>query len=102
MTPPPALAIIAAVARNGVIGVDGGLPWRLPADLKRFRAPDHALARRARRRARAPAGEPADRDHAPRYRARVRGQGDPHRDPRAGPPRPEDPPPEARAAEVLE
>src|SRR5574337_511070 len=38
MTPPPALAIIAAVARNGVIGVDGGLPWRLPADLKRFRA----------------------------------------------------------------
>lgn len=38
MTPPPALAIIAAVARNGVIGVGGGLPWRLPADLKRFRA----------------------------------------------------------------
>ena len=38
MTPPPALAIIAAVARNGVIGVDGGLPWRLPADLRRFRA----------------------------------------------------------------
>ena len=38
MTSPPALAIIAAVARNGVIGVDGGLPWRLPADLKRFRA----------------------------------------------------------------
>src|SRR5574340_1075600 len=38
MTPPPALAIIAAVARNGVIGVNGGLPWRLPADLKHFRA----------------------------------------------------------------
>lgn len=37
MTPRPTLAIIAAVARNGVIGVNGGLPWRLPADLRRFR-----------------------------------------------------------------
>jgi dihydrofolate reductase len=37
-TPTPALAIIAAVARNGVIGVQGTLPWRLPEDLKRFRA----------------------------------------------------------------
>ncbi|MEG3181112.1 dihydrofolate reductase [Sphingomonas sp. LT1P40] len=27
-----------ARADNGVIGVDGGLPWRLPADLKRFKA----------------------------------------------------------------
>jgi dihydrofolate reductase len=34
----PALALIAAVARNGVIGVDGRLPWRLPEDLRRFRA----------------------------------------------------------------
>ena len=32
------LAIVAAVARNGVIGVDNRLPWRLPDDLKRFRA----------------------------------------------------------------
>jgi dihydrofolate reductase len=32
------LALIAAVAANGVIGRDGGLPWRLPADLRRFRA----------------------------------------------------------------
>lgn len=29
---------ILARADNGVIGVDGTLPWHLPADLKRFRA----------------------------------------------------------------
>jgi dihydrofolate reductase len=34
----PELSIIAAVARNGVIGADGRLPWRLPEDLRRFRA----------------------------------------------------------------
>jgi dihydrofolate reductase len=34
----PSLAIIAAVARNGVIGASGTLPWRIPDDLKRFRA----------------------------------------------------------------
>lgn len=27
-----------ARAANGVIGADGGLPWRLPADLRRFKA----------------------------------------------------------------
>lgn len=32
------ITLIAAVARNGVIGVDGRLPWRIPADLKRFKA----------------------------------------------------------------
>jgi dihydrofolate reductase len=32
------IAIVAAVARNGAIGADGGLPWRLSSDLKRFRA----------------------------------------------------------------
>src|SRR4051812_40445479 len=32
------LALIAAVARNGVIGADNRLPWRLPQDLRRFRA----------------------------------------------------------------
>jgi len=32
------LSVIVALARNGVIGRDGGLPWHLPADLKRFRA----------------------------------------------------------------
>jgi dihydrofolate reductase len=32
------IALIVAVARNQVIGVDGGLPWRIPADMKWFRA----------------------------------------------------------------
>jgi dihydrofolate reductase len=32
------LTLIAAIAENGVIGKDGALPWRLPADLKRFKA----------------------------------------------------------------
>ena len=32
------LALIAAVAENGIIGRDGALPWRLPADLRWFRA----------------------------------------------------------------
>lgn len=34
----PRVTLVAAVARNGVIGREGGLPWRLPADLRRFRA----------------------------------------------------------------
>ena len=34
----PALALIAAVARNGVIGAGEALPWRLSSDLKRFKA----------------------------------------------------------------
>jgi dihydrofolate reductase len=50
-TPPPAaspsatqparahrIAVIAAVARNGIIGVKNQLPWRLPEDMLRFRA----------------------------------------------------------------
>lgn len=32
------VSLIAAVARNGAIGAAGGLPWRLPSDLKRFKA----------------------------------------------------------------
>jgi len=32
------ISIIAAVSENGVIGRDGKLPWRLSADLKRFKA----------------------------------------------------------------
>src|SRR4051794_21571107 len=31
------ITLVAAVARNGTIGADGALPWRLPADLKRFK-----------------------------------------------------------------
>ena len=32
------LSLIAAVSENGVIGKDGGLPWRISEDLKRFKA----------------------------------------------------------------
>lgn len=32
------LEIIAAVARNRVIGIDGHMPWHLPADLAHFKA----------------------------------------------------------------
>ncbi len=31
------ITLIAAVAENRVIGRDGGLPWRLPDDLRRFK-----------------------------------------------------------------
>jgi len=33
----PRLELVAAVARNGVIGRANALPWRLPADLARFK-----------------------------------------------------------------
>lgn len=32
-----AIAIVVAVAENGVIGRDGGLPWHIPADLREFK-----------------------------------------------------------------
>jgi dihydrofolate reductase len=32
------LVLIAAVAKNGVIGKDNALPWHLPEDLKHFKA----------------------------------------------------------------
>ncbi|WP_157015792.1 dihydrofolate reductase [Mesorhizobium xinjiangense] len=32
------VAIVVAAAENGVIGRDGGMPWRLSTDLKRFKA----------------------------------------------------------------
>lgn len=34
----PKLTLVVAVAKNGVIGRDGALPWRLSSDLKRFKA----------------------------------------------------------------
>ena len=34
----PRIALVVARARNGVIGKDGGLPWRLRSDLQRFKA----------------------------------------------------------------
>ncbi|WP_420144974.1 dihydrofolate reductase [Sphingobium sp.] len=34
----PEIVLILARADNGVIGRDGGLPWRLPSDLKHFKA----------------------------------------------------------------
>ncbi|WP_422373228.1 dihydrofolate reductase [Hoeflea sp.] len=34
----PKVQIVVARARNGVIGRDGDMPWRLPSDLKHFKA----------------------------------------------------------------
>jgi dihydrofolate reductase len=34
----PKLTLVVAVAKNGVIGRDGKLPWRLSSDMKRFKA----------------------------------------------------------------
>jgi dihydrofolate reductase len=34
----PPITIVVARAQNGVIGRGGTLPWRIPADLKRFKA----------------------------------------------------------------
>jgi dihydrofolate reductase len=34
----PEIVFYVARADNGVIGIEGGLPWRLPEDLKRFKA----------------------------------------------------------------
>src|SRR5262245_27305251 len=34
----PRLTLVLAIAKNGVIGRGGGLPWRLSSDMKRFKA----------------------------------------------------------------
>lgn len=34
----PKLTLVVAIAKNGVIGRDGALPWRLSSDMKRFKA----------------------------------------------------------------
>jgi dihydrofolate reductase len=31
------VSLVYAQSRNGVIGADGGLPWRIPSDLRRFK-----------------------------------------------------------------
>lgn len=38
MTSSLPLVLVAAMGRNRVIGGEGALPWRLPSDLKRFKA----------------------------------------------------------------
>jgi dihydrofolate reductase len=37
VTDRPRITLVVARATNGVIGRDGGLPWRISADLKRFK-----------------------------------------------------------------
>ena len=34
----PKLTLVLAIAKNGVIGRNGALPWRLSSDMKRFKA----------------------------------------------------------------
>jgi dihydrofolate reductase len=35
--PAPAIYLVAAVAANGIIGANGGLPWHLPGELAHFK-----------------------------------------------------------------
>lgn len=45
MTADQRLVLVAALARNRVIGADGGIPWDLPGELRRFKelTTGHAL-----------------------------------------------------------
>src|SRR5436853_5475810 len=38
LPPHVVIVIVAAIGENGVIGRDGGLPWRLKSDMKHFRS----------------------------------------------------------------
>lgn len=38
VNPEQTVAVVVAVARNGVIGANGGMPWHLPEDLAHFKA----------------------------------------------------------------
>jgi dihydrofolate reductase len=38
MSEPKRVVLVAAVAENGVIGLDGDIPWSIPEDLRHFRA----------------------------------------------------------------
>ena len=38
MTDQRSITVVVARAANGAIGLDGGLPWRLSADMKHFKA----------------------------------------------------------------
>lgn len=38
MSSPSHISLVVAMAQNGVIGKDGALPWRIPEDMRRFKA----------------------------------------------------------------
>ena len=69
------IAIYVAIAENGVIGREGGLPWRLSTDLKRFKAGTMGkpiiMGRKTWQRARAAVARPAQhrRDARQDFRA---------------------------------